>query len=411
MGDDIPVVPVTHGPKYHFFGYYDKFPWNASGRYMLGLETNFMDRPPKPDDVAVIGLIDTRDGHAWKRIAETTAWNWQQGTMLQWLASSPEDTIIYNSRERGKYISVIHNIATGKKRTLPLPIYAISPDARKAVTLNFSRLHNHRPGYGYVGIEDPNSAVDAPENDGIYLMDIESGNHKLIVSIRSIVDFRHERSMDTPPERHNHTQFKTVEGYSGPSLRPCSHWFNHLQFNTDRARFVFMHRWWSPDGSRNDRILTASAAGSDVHLVVGDKVVSHFDWRDERHLLVWARKYGVGDYFFLFKDRSDDYEIVGKDILVQDVHCSYSPDRRWILCDSDPSGRRQFLFRVADGARFHVGWFPAAPALKAEIRCDLHPRWNRDGTKVCFDSVHEGVRQMYVADVSSIVKGQKAALI
>ena len=49
---------VTRGPRYHFFGYYDKHPWNASGRYMLGLETTFMDRPPTAEDGAIVGLID-----------------------------------------------------------------------------------------------------------------------------------------------------------------------------------------------------------------------------------------------------------------------------------------------------------------------------------------------------------------
>ena len=81
---------VTSGPKHHFFGYYDKFPWNANSRYMIGLETEFMDRPPTAEDRAVIGLIDLEDGNRWKPLAETTAWNWQQGTMLQWVGTEPE---------------------------------------------------------------------------------------------------------------------------------------------------------------------------------------------------------------------------------------------------------------------------------------------------------------------------------
>ncbi|MCK4376368.1 MAG: hypothetical protein KAX19_13615 [Candidatus Brocadiae bacterium] len=70
------VRAVTRGPRHHWFGYYDKTPWDVAGRHMLALEAGFMDRPPGPDDVATIGLIDTADGDAWQPIAGTTAWSW-----------------------------------------------------------------------------------------------------------------------------------------------------------------------------------------------------------------------------------------------------------------------------------------------------------------------------------------------
>jgi hypothetical protein len=54
--------------------------------------------------------------------------------------------------------------------------------------------------------------------------------------------------------------------------------------------------------------------------------------------------------------------------------------------------------------RHDLGSFYADPGLSKENRCDLHPRWSRDGTEVCIDSVHGEDRQMYIVDVSGIVR-------
>lgn len=61
----------------------------------------------------------------------------------------------------------------------------------------------------------------------------------------------------------------------------------------------------------------------------------------------------------------------------------------------------------------HVGPF-LVKSLGAEniafwrrgIHCDLHPRWKADGAAACIDSIHEGTRQMYPVDTSSIIRSQ-----
>lgn len=378
-----PTQALTSGARHHFFGYYDKCPWDLTGRYLLALETGFMNRPPGPEDNAMVGMVDLARGEKWIPLAETCAWNWQQGAMLQWLPADPERLIIYNAREDGRFVSVVHDVGSGKARTLPLPVYAIGRDGRSALSVSFPRIHHCRPGYGYAGMPDPWAEDPAPEQDGIWWMDLRTGEHRLIISVASIA------AMDPHP-----------------SMEGARHWFNHLQFNTDDSRFVFLHRW-RKEGMWTTRMFTARPDGSDLYCLADHEMVSHFDWRDEAHILAWARQHGEGDFFYLFTDRSREKQVVGRGVLIFDGHCSYSPDRQWILTDSYPdleSKRSLILFWPADDLCVTLGRFYSPPELGGEIRCDLHPRWNRDGTQICFDSAHEGTRQLYVMDVRDIVR-------
>ncbi|MDH7569377.1 MAG: hypothetical protein QHJ73_07310 [Armatimonadota bacterium] len=377
---------VTRGPRHHFFGYYDKCPWDATGRYLLALETSFIHRPPEPEDTATIGLVDLRDGDRFRPIAETRAWNWQMGTMLHWLPQAPDRLILYNDRVDGRFVGIIRDVFSGETRTLPRPVYAITRDGRWAVSLNFARVHQCRPGYGYAGVRDPWEEDPHPAEDGIYLMDLQTGANHRLFSLAQV-----------------------VEGWHRPDMDGVKHWFNHLQFNPAGSRFIFLHRWY-----RRDRpgwftqFFTAARDGSEIYCLNDDDMTSHFDWRDNEHILAWARTHGVGDRYFLFTDRTAERQVVGEGVLTTDGHCSYSPDGRWILTDTYPDKERMrtlLLYRPADGKRVDIGRFFAPRELDGEIRCDLHPRWSRDGRQICFDSVHEGERQMYVVDVSHIVAG------
>lgn len=378
-----PGQRVTEGPRHHFFGYYDKCPWDVTGRYLLGLEIDLRDRPPGSDDAATVGMVDLAGGNRWIPLAETEAWNWQQGAMLQWVPSDTDALIIYNARSNASLVSVVRDVHDGSARTLPRPIYALSRDGRSALSLSFPRIHHCRPGYGYAGVPDPWRENPAPEEDGIWRMDLATGECWLIVPLARVATIDRRPSMDG-----------------------ARHWHNHIQFNTDDSRFLFLHRWRRDGMMWSTRMFTARPDGSDLYCVADHEMVSHFDWRDETHILAWARQHEEGDLYYLFTDKAREKEVVGRGVLTVDGHCSYSPDRRWILTDSYPdaeSKRALILFRPADGRCIVLGRFYSPPELADEIRCDLHPRWSRDGSQVCIDSAHEGDRQLYVMDVGDIV--------
>lgn len=183
-----PVRTITHGPKQHWFGYYDKLEFDPTSRYVLGMEVDFEHRAPKPDDRIGVGMVDLQEGDKWIPLGTTTAWCWQQGCMLQWLPGSKE-TVVWNNREGGEYVCRMLNVRTKELRTIPHPIYALSPDGKTAIATDFRRLGHCRPGYGYNGIPDPNEKIALPKDSGIFRIDLETGRQDLILTIADVAKF------------------------------------------------------------------------------------------------------------------------------------------------------------------------------------------------------------------------------
>ncbi len=47
----------TIPPRHHFFGYYEKCPWDENNRDILAMESTFADRMPTANDPLFVGLI------------------------------------------------------------------------------------------------------------------------------------------------------------------------------------------------------------------------------------------------------------------------------------------------------------------------------------------------------------------
>jgi hypothetical protein len=380
------VYSLTEGPASHWFGYYDKCQIDPSCLYALGMEVNFEHRSPEPDDSVRLGIIDMGKGNTWSEFATTRAWCWQQGCMLQWIPGSETD-IIWNDREDDCFVSRIYNIQTRAVRTIPQPIYALSHDGKTAIGTDFRRINHMRPGYGYAGIPDPHYTVKAPEDSGIYTVDLASGESSLIVTIAEVARL----------------------AYPHGDIRSARHYFNHLLYNPDGSRFVFLHRWRFGDGPFHTRMLTANRDGSGLHVVDDYGKMSHFIWRDPNTILGWAYHPSFGNRFYLYQDQTNnDPRVIGPEIMTVNGHCTYLPGNKWILNDTYPSKdtRNQvpYLYHIETGNRIDLGVFLAPEAYTGEWRCDLHPRFSPDGQFVIIDSAHgDNGRQMYRLDIADLI--------
>jgi hypothetical protein len=114
------IEQITSGDKHHFFGYIGQsrtIPWNYSGRYILGLEIDRIDRLPKPEEYATVILVDTHRDNKIIRLDKCHAWNPQQGTMFYWNPLKPETQFFFNDRDimTGKVFTVLYDIEQGKR--------------------------------------------------------------------------------------------------------------------------------------------------------------------------------------------------------------------------------------------------------------------------------------------------------
>ena len=316
--------------------------------------------------------------------------------MLQWVPPDRKQ-VIYNVRGPRGYESVLLDLGTGSERRLPRAVYTLSPDGQTAISNDFARLAHTRPGYGYVGVDDPNRTVHAPADSGFWSMDLATGQGKLIVSIARLAQLR-----------------------PAASMRDTIHWVNHALFNPDGTRFVFVHRWRTEHGF-DTRLCTCAADGADLRLIADGADpnswhASHFWWRDSRTLIVWAQFHDASGAYLLVEDGSMRTSTLSRSLLWCNGHMSYQPDptgrRRWICSDTypdpDTSRRTLFLYDTLDDRRVDVAELDASALdfrdpILATCRCDLHPRWSRSGRTLCIDSLHEGSRGIYTVDVGEVI--------
>lgn len=387
----LPVRRLTPAGEHCFFGYYDVRACSSEGRHLCH-RVGFRDRFPAPGDAAEVGLVDlaldAEPGFA--PFGETLAWNFQQGSMLQWLPGS-QDGCVYNVYEAGRFGAAIRDVRTGERRLLPLPVANIAPDGSAALCIDMARLYDFRPGYGYEEAPDPCANEPAPSGSGIWRMGIPSGDVRRLLSLAEAAAFVERCGWRTEDR-------KVV--------------VNHLTFCPDGSRFVFLLRTFPerPGGDWETFLLSASAGGSDLRLHPVWGMASHYHWRDASTLLVWARPGpGAAGQLLLLDDRTGETRPLD-DVFCADGHCSWSPDRRWVLYDGYPEGegprRSLILYDTATRRGATVGQFLSehTQGEQVDLRCDLHPRWMPGGRSVTLDSIHEGYRAVYHVDLDGAME-------
>ena len=368
----------------YFFGYYDKSPWNIDERYVICLRVKDSLESVAPSSPAEIVLIDMFDDKKLEVINQTYTWNLQQGAMLQWLGPDFDKEIIFNDFRDGKYCSVIYNIYSKKERILNLPIYDVTSNGKYALSLDFSRLHSLRPGYGYSNLREKNKGIDIPDDAAIKLLDIKKNTSKVIITYKELFDYKKKNSMIG-----------------------AKHWVNHIMVNPSGNRTMFLHRWIK-DEKTYTRLLTMNIDGSDLFILNDDDMTSHSYWKNDTVILSFAHKNGFGKGYFNFYDKSHRFDTTIEE-LKNDGHPSYSPDGKKIITDQYANKqRKQMLYLITDEKVNILAKVFSPFKFDGDFRCDLHPKWDRKSQKVAFDGTFEGKRGLYMVRIGGKQNNEKS---
>lgn len=358
-----------------FFGYYDKCPLNHAGLLLAHLSSRETSFKPSAEMPVRIVAVDIHSGKV-AEIGQSASYTWQQGARAQWLT---DDEVIYNDFRKGCYKSVVYSLK--EKRELRVYDYPVQDSYGKDyfLSINYRRIMYLRPDYGYRNLPLPTEEeIRDLTHDGIWKVGIESGEGCMLHSLEDVV------------------QCEPKELFVS-----CLHKVNHVMINRTGDGFIFIHRFYQ--GKRRfDRLMYSDFKS--LKVLVDDGMVSHCCWIDGHTIFGYFRYEGKNGYYYC------DVHTGGitpchamTDLNLGDGHPSCCGD--WIVFDSYPDkSRMQHLFLYNRRTDKVVPLLELYQSVKymGECRCDLHPRFSRDGRYVFFDTVFTGKRAQCYIDLKDL---------
>ena len=384
------IEQLTSGEKHHFFGYIGQcltIPWSADGRYILGLEIDRIDRLPTPQEFATVILVDTEKNNKIIRLDRCHAWNPQQGTMFYWHPRKPKTQFFFNDRdvETGKVFTVLYDIEK-KKRVreyrfddTPMGNGGVAADGSAFLAINYGRLARLRLVTGYPEALDWSKDEIAPANDGIFVVDIETGKKRLLVSYRQL-----EKKIKLRNPRFEHSGL----------------FINHTLWNRHGNRVYFFARAGWDDKSKGKRTnipFSIHIDGSNLQLHE-KHIGGHPEWAEETVLI--GRE----------KNRQILYDMENKRIVGQigtpemfpdpEGDISLSPDGNWFVNGYKQKNKNYYaVYRRSDGAFVRSEGIDKG-RYSGNIRIDPAPRWNRTNDAILIPGIAKNrTRQMFVLRV------------
>lgn len=368
----------------YFFGFHDVSPFSPDERKVIALKLPFDFRMPKAGEGIQVGYFDFKNGKLcnFHDLDISYAWNYHKGCRAQWIDNN---SIIYNTVIDNSISSKIVNTSGELLKTLPYPIDTAFVDNNEKIATSFSyeRLQFCMPGYGYPYPDESFLNEKVPSESGLFLLDLETGEKKLLVKISELV----ARFCDDDPNKY-------------------FHYVTHTEFSKDGRYVSMLYRRRIEGGDINKRI---------TMIVVYDRLTeklfmlptqisgSHYVWNDKNQIIASCIIDGKSCHVLYDMNNLNGYKIIAPSVLNQDGHQTFINDQTFIT-DTYPDKWRQVqLYKVSLNSE-NVEKILSINSPKQYmsktvynyIDCDLHPRVSKSGKYVCCDTVNSGIRSLMI---------------
>ena len=377
---DFSINPIETKEGY-FFGFHDVSPFSNDEKYILSNKLEIPLRMPEQGDALTVGYWN-QDFSEFTAVRQTFAWNYHKGCRLQWRGNNTKE-FIFNNTVKDHLGANICSLDQSEIVEIDYPIDTVSPDGRYAASFSYERLNRYMPGYGYLlsdsaFFEEPNS-----EHTGLFLIDLENNERKLILSLRQLAAIRPE-----------------------PTMKNANHYVTHTEFSPDGKKIAFLHRWTFDDPAKRwTRLITCDLDGSNIYVSPTSGMVSHYVWDKDYGILAYCQIEGK-DGHYLFSDFTmQTYRRVAKE-LNSDGHQSFVPSKKMFITYPDRRRRAKlFLVEIETDRVYEIANIKSPkefqpPTVEKHWTCDLHPRVSPSGKYVCFDSVYTGKRALSIMSLN-----------
>ncbi|NQV50333.1 MAG: hypothetical protein HQ507_07535 [Candidatus Marinimicrobia bacterium] len=340
-----------------FFGYYDLIP--VLDDQILYHEIRHTSVVLGRYDIKRDSLID---------IAESKAWNYQQGARLGWLGKG---IVYYNDLSHGALKTVLHNLSDQSIKYLDYAAASFSPKGDYFATIDYNKVSELNPEYGYQVYINDRIPMASPPNEGLSI--IETENQKILRT------YTIQQIMAISP---------------APGQTASNSEINHVTFSPNSKSLAFVHRWYPENAGRKSRLIIDKLQVEQLEIVL-DGMISHYTWIDDNRLFVYGQYENINQFITININGPKTIETHPELTGFGDGHPSFDPIHNRMVLDSYPDFFRYqslYTYDLNESQVRLIGKFRSPSRYFGAGRCDLHPRWVGDGNAVVIDTTFTGKR-------------------